>query len=68
MNIGLAIDKKNGVESKVIGKSKSGSTSKAFNLNEQQREAGTGILAGEYEIKQAQNEWNGWRNSTKTII
>ena len=65
MNIGLAIDKKNGVESKVVGKSKSGSTSKAFNLNEQQREAGTGILAGEYDVKEAQNEWNGWGTALK---
>ena len=65
MNIELAIDKKNGVESKVIGKSKSGSTSKAFNLNEQQREAGTGILAGEYDLKEAQNEWNGWGTALK---
>lgn len=65
MNIGLAIDKKNGVESEVIGKSKSGSTSKAFDLNEQQREAGTGILAGEYDLKQAQNEWNGWGTALK---
>ena len=65
MNIGLAIDKKNGVESKVVGKSKSGNTSKAFNLNEQQREAGTGILAGEYDLKEAQNEWNGWGTALK---
>ena len=65
MNIGLAIDKKNGVESKIIGKSKSGSTSKAFNLNEQQREAGTGVLAGEYNLKEAQNEWNGWGTALK---
>ena len=65
MNIGLAIDKKNGVESIVVGKSKSGSTSKAFNLNEQQREAGTGILAGEYDLKEAQNKWNGWGTALK---
>ncbi len=65
MNIGLAIDKKNGVESVTIGTSKSGSTSKAFNLNEQQREAGTGILAGEYEIKMAQNKWDGWGTAIK---
>lgn len=65
LNIGLAIDKKNGIESKVIGKSKSGSTSKAFNLNEQQRKAGTGILAGEYDLKEAQNEWNGWGTALK---
>jgi DNA modification methylase len=33
---------------------KSGSTAKAFNLNEQQREAGTGVLAG-YECKANEN-------------
>ena len=65
MNIGLSIDKKNGVESEVVGTSKSGNTSKAFNLNEQQREAGTGVLAGEYEIKKASNEWNGWGTALK---
>lgn len=64
MNIGLAIDKKNGVESEVVGSGKSGSTAKAFNLNEQQRDAGTGI-SGEYEIKKAQNEWNGWGTALK---
>lgn len=65
MNIGLAIDKKNGVDSEVVGSGKSGSTAKAYNLSEQQREAGTGILAGEYEIKKAQNEWNGWGTALK---
>lgn len=65
MNIGLAVDKKNGVESEVVGSGKSGSTAKAFNLNEQQRVAGTGILAGEYEIKKAQNEWDGWGTALK---
>ncbi len=65
MNIGLAIDKKNGVESKVVGKGKSGSTSKAFNLTEAQEKAGTGILAGEYDIKEAQNEWQGWGTCLK---
>lgn len=65
MNLGLAIDKKNGVESKVVGTGKSGSTSKAFNLSDQQREAGTGILAGEYHIKEALNQWNGWGTCLK---
>lgn len=65
MNIGLAIDKKNGVESEVVGNGKSGNTSKAFNLNEQQRKAGTGILAGEYEIKKATNKYNGWGTALK---
>ena len=58
MNIGLAIDKKNGVESKIIGSAKSGVSSRAY-----QSEATT--TAGEYEIKEAQNEWNGWGTSLK---
>ena len=65
LNIGTAIDKKNGVESKVVGIGKSGSNSKAFNLTEEQEKAGTGILAGEYSIKQAQNKWNGWGTCLK---
>ena len=65
MNIGLSIDKKNGVESEFVRFGVSGSTSKAFNLNDQQREAGTGVLAGEYEIRKAQNEWDGWGTALK---
>ena len=65
LNIGLAIDKKNGIESKVVGTGKSGSTSKAFNLTEEQEKAGTGVLAGEYDLKEAQNEWNGWGTAMK---
>ena len=34
MNIGLAIDKKNGVESKVVGSGKSGTSSRAFQSEE----------------------------------
>ena len=64
MNIGLAIDKKNGVESKVIGKSKSGAKETHTNsLNLVKNPFG-----GEYEIKEAQNEWQGWRNCIKTSI
>ena len=58
LNLGLAIDKKNGVESKVIGKGKSGSSSHAF-----QSVATT--TAGDFEIKQAQNEWSGWGTALK---
>ena len=57
MNIGLAIDKKNGVESKVIGEARSGNTSRAYQSEET-------TTSGEYEIKEAQNEWNGWRYSS----
>jgi hypothetical protein len=65
MNIGLAIDKKNGVESKIIGKAYKGSSPLAGNHK------GTwadGQKDGEYDLKKAQNEWNGWRNSIKTFI
>jgi len=56
MNIGLAIDKKNGVESEVIGTGKSGAKETHTNsLNLVNNPFG-----GEYEIKKATNEWNGW--------
>lgn len=65
LNIGLAIDKKNGVESEVIGTCKSGTTSKAFNDYEYRIEQGIYSTSGEYKIKQAQNEWNGWGTAMK---
>ena len=58
MNIGLAVDKKNGIESKIIGSAKSGVSSRAY-----QSEATT--TAGQYEIKEAQNEWKGWGSCLK---
>jgi len=44
------IDKRLGAERKVVGKDKAGKTSKAFNLSEEQRKAGTGDTSGEYDI------------------
>lgn len=64
-NIGKAIDKMEGNEREVIGKSVSGSTSKAFNLNEQQRQSGTGIIAGEYSLTKGQSNWEGWGSALK---
>lgn len=58
MNIGLAIDKKNGVESEIVGKGKSGKSSHAF-----QSENTT--TAGEFQIKKASNEWGGWGTCLK---
>ena len=58
MNIGVAIDKKNGVESKVVGVARSGKTSRAYQSEEM-------TTAGEYVIKQSQNEWNGWGTCLK---
>ena len=61
MNIGLAIDKKNGVESKVVGLGKSGAEETHTNsLNPVKNPFG-----GEYEIKEAQNKWNGWGTCLK---
>jgi site-specific DNA-methyltransferase (adenine-specific) len=57
-NIGLAIDKKNGVESEVVGIATSGCNSRAY-----QSEKAT--TAGNYEIKKAQNEWQGWGTCLK---
>ena len=58
MNIGLAIDKKNGVESPVIDTGKSGVSSRAYQSLET-------TTAGKYEIKEAQNQWQGWGTALK---
>ena len=53
MNIGLAIDKTNGVESEVIGKGRCGETRLFGGLREEKHDTS-------FEIKKARNEWNGW--------
>lgn len=58
MNIGLAVDKKLGKESKVIGEGKSGATSRAYQSEET-------TTAGGYQVKEAQNEWRGWGTALK---
>ena len=58
LNIGLAVDKKNGVESEVVGKGKSGVSSRAYQSEEL-------TTAGEYEIKEACNKWSGWGTALK---
>lgn len=65
MNIGLAIDKKNGVESEIVGTGKSGSTSKGFNDYQYRIDAGIYSTSGEYEIKKAKNQWQGWGTAIK---
>ena len=57
-NIGLAIDKKNGIESEVVGSGKSGTSSRAYQSEEK-------TTAGGYDIKKATNEWNGWGTALK---
>lgn len=56
LNIGLAIDKINGVESKVIGHSNN-----KIHL-ENLGEAG---YKSEWDVKEAQNEWAGWGTALK---
>ena len=58
MNIWLAIDKKNWVESEVVWEWKSGWTSRAYQSEEQ-------TTAGEYQIKKASNKWNWWGTALK---
>ena len=58
LNIGLAIDKKNGVKSEVVGKGKSGVSSRAYQSEEL-------TTAGEYEIREACNKWSGWGTALK---
>ena len=61
MNIGLAIDRKNGIESQIIGIGKSGDRSthtRSLNFVK-------GTFGGEYEQKLAQNEWSGWGTALK---
>ena len=65
MNIGLAIDKKNGVESEVVGVGKSGSADTHTRCMNSITQNGTDVFGGEYEIKVAKNKWNGWGTALK---
>lgn len=69
MNIGLAVDKKNGVDSPVVGHSTNGSGASSIKLNNHEHgDTGIGYMDGsgkEFDIKQAQNEWNGYGTSLK---
>lgn len=60
MNIGLALDKKNGVESKVVGTGISGSSDTHTRTMNSETKDGKSVFGGEYQIKEAQNEWSGW--------
>lgn len=62
LNIGLAVDKLNGVESKIVGSQTKGSSPLPNNHNgtwsDNQKD-------GTFDIKQAQNEWQGWGTALK---
>lgn len=59
MNIGLAIDKKMGNESEVVGEGKCGKNAMLGGLRDEI------TTNGKYEIKEAQNEWKGWGTALK---
>lgn len=76
MNIGLAIDKKNGIESPVIGQNqdilkkqakdlKEGHRTIVDSLNNGAPERNNGFKNVSADIRGAQNEWQGWGTSLK---
>lgn len=67
MNIGLAIDKKSGTESKIVGMGKSGAPSSHQSSLNMARDFQSGVyeFGGEYSIKKATNEWAAWGTSLK---
>ena len=69
MNIGLAIDKKNGVESPVVGESNRGAGASPQKLdNHAKGDTGIGMFDGSgktFEVKESQNEWKGWGTCLK---
>lgn len=76
MNIGLAIDKKNGIESPVVGQNPDILKKQAKDLREGHRviadsfdagapERNNGFKTVSADIKQAQNVWSGWGTALK---
>lgn len=65
MNIGLAVDKKNGVESKVVARVKGSGTTGINDRGNQQFVAKNQYEDGTYDLRQAQNEWRGWGTCLK---
>lgn len=58
LNVGKAIAKMRGEELKFISSGRSGTTSRAYQSEEQ-------TTAGAYEITEASNEWQGWGTALK---
>lgn len=65
MNIGLAVDKKNGVESKIIGKVKGAGSVGKNNVGNNTFVAKNQYDDGTYDLRKAQNEWSGWGTCLK---
>lgn len=64
-NIGKAIDKIQGNEREVVGKERSGKTSKAFNDYEYRIEDEIYSTSGEYDKTKGQSDWEGWGTALK---
>ena len=65
IDLGLAVDKKLGKESKVVGVGKSGAAETHTRCMNSQTKSGKDVFGGEFEIKEAQNEWKGWKTQLK---
>lgn len=65
LNIGLAIDKKKGVESEVVGRVKGAGSTGSNNAGNQTFVAKNQYADGTHDIKEAQNEWKGWGTALK---
>lgn len=76
MNIGLALDKKNGVESPVVGQNEAILKKQAKDIREGHRkildsydsgapERNNGFKTVSADIREAQNEWKGWGTCLK---
>lgn len=63
MNIGLAIDKRNGVENKTGKVAKGVGTNNTLSMNSGVQEHSQ--FKSEYEEREAQNEWRGWGSCLK---
>lgn len=66
LDIGLAIDKKMGVESKAVGETRIGKTSLGENSGwDTSDNMKAHKQGGVHKIKEAQNEWKGWKTQLK---
>ena len=65
MNIGLAVDKKNGVESQVVGKRSDETLKSMQRFKEQDGRKHKENFENIGYIKQSQNEWSGWGTCLK---
>ena len=65
MNIGLAVDKKNGVESEIIARVKGSGSTGINERGNQQFVAKNQYEDGTFDLKRARNQWAGWGTALK---